>query len=77
MEKRETRMTLKYVKSDNSDGYKGLFRNYCRSHGIRLKNIVPKNLYWNGVAKRMNIKIEERIRCTISNAKFPKSFRVK
>ena len=39
-----------------------------------LKKLYLKILKKNGVAKRMNKTIEERIRCMLSHSKLPKSF---
>ena len=53
----------------------GPFENYCKLYGIRLEKIVPKTPQQNGVVDRMNITIEERIRCMLSHSKIPKSFK--
>ena len=71
---RQTGKQLKYVKANNGGEYKGPFEQYCRSHGIRLEKTVPKTPQQNGVAKRMNRTVCDRIRCMISYAKSPKSF---
>ena len=39
-----------------------------------LKKTIPKTLYKNGVAERMNKTIEERIWCMLSHSKLPNSF---
>ncbi|CAL9107734.1 unnamed protein product [Musa textilis] len=71
---RETNRNLKSVRAYNSGEYKGPFENYCRFHGIRLEKTVPKTPQQNDVVEKMNITIEERIRCMLSHAKLPKSF---
>ena len=71
---RETRRKLKAVKADNGGEYRGPLEYYCKLHGIRLEMTVPKTPQQNGVAKRMNRNIEERIRCMLSHSKLPKSF---
>ena len=71
---RETRIKLKAVKADNGGEYRGLFESYCKLHDIRLEKIVPKSPQQNGVVERMNITIEERIRCMLSHSKLLKSF---
>ena len=71
---RETRRKLKVIGADNNGEYKGPFESYCKLHGIRLEKIIPKTPQQNGVAKRMNITIEEWIRCMLSHSKLPKSF---
>ena len=52
----------------------GPFESYCKLHDIRLEKTVPKTSHQNGVAERMSKTIEERIRCTVSHSKLPKSF---
>ena len=71
---RETRRKLKAVRADNGGAYRGPFENYCKLHGIQLEKTVPKTPQQNGVAKRMNKTIEERIMCMLSHSKLPKSF---
>ena len=71
---RETRRKLKCVKVYNGSEYRGPFKQYCRSHGIRLEKIVPKTHQQNGIAERMNRTIGEKIRCMLSDVKLPKSF---
>ena len=71
---RETRRKLKAIRADNGGEYKGPFESYYKLHGIRHEKTVPKTPQQNGVAKRMTITIEERIRCILSHTKLPKSF---
>ena len=71
---RQTGKQLKSVKADNGGEYRGPFEQYCRSYGIRLEKMVPKTPQQNGVVKRMNRTICDRIRCMLSYAKSPKSF---
>lgn len=52
----------------------GLFEEYCKSNGVRLEKTVPKTSQHNGIAKRMNRTICERIMCMLSYAKLPRSF---
>ncbi|XP_056161626.1 uncharacterized protein LOC130135850 [Syzygium oleosum] len=59
---RETGRKLKCVRADNDGKYRGPFEDYCRVHGIRLEKTVPKTLQHNGIAKKMNRTICERIR---------------
>ena len=77
MVERQTDKQLKSVIVDNGGEYRGPFEQYCRSHGIRLEKTVPKTPQQNGVAKRMNRIICDRIRCMLSHAKLPKSFWVR
>ena len=71
---RKTRRKLKVVRADNGGEYRGPFESYYKLHGIRLEKTVPKTSQQNGVAKRMNRTIGEKIRCMLSHAKLPKSF---
>ncbi|KAI4324009.1 hypothetical protein L6164_023577 [Bauhinia variegata] len=71
---RETNRKLKCVRADNGGEYKGPFERYCKDHGIKLEKVVPKTTQQNGVAKRMNRTITERIRCMLSHTKLPKAF---
>ena len=52
----------------------GPFESYCKIHGIRLEKTVPKTSQQNGIVKRMNRTIEERVRCMLSHSKLPNSF---
>jgi len=60
--------------ANNGGEYKGPLGNYCREHGIKLEKIVHKTPQQNGVAKRMNKTIVEKIRCMLFYAKLLKSF---
>ena len=71
---RKTSKQLKSVKANNGGEYRGQFEQNCRSHGIKLEKTVLKTPQQNGVAKRMNRTICDRIRCMLSHAKLPKSF---
>ena len=71
---RQTSKQLKSVKADNGGEYRGQFEQYCRSHGIKLEKTVLKTPQQNGVAKRMNRTICDRIRCMLSHVKLLKSF---
>lgn len=62
---------LKCVQADNSGAYRWLFKEYYKSHGAKLEKIVPKTPQHNGVAKRMNKTICERIKCMLSHVKLP------
>ncbi|CAL8169106.1 unnamed protein product [Prunus armeniaca] len=70
----ETGRSLKCIRTDYRGEYMGVFRNYCRSNGIRHERFVPKTPQDNGIAERMNRTIIERIRTMLSHAKLPKSF---
>jgi hypothetical protein len=51
---REIGRQLKCAHANNGGEYKGLFEEYCKSHGIRLEKTVPKTWQHNGVVERMN-----------------------
>ena len=61
-------------KVSNGGEYRGPFKAYCRTHGIKLEKTPPKTPQLNGVAERMNRTIEEKVRCMLSHANLPKSF---
>ena len=71
---RKTSKQLKSVRADNGGKYRRPFEKYYKSHGIRLKKTVLKTPWQNGVAKRINRTIYDRIKCMLSHAKLPKSF---
>lgn len=58
---REKGKQLKCVWVKNGGEYKGRFESYCRLHGIRVEKTVLKTPHENGVAKRMNRSITERV----------------
>jgi len=71
---RETGKKLKCVRTDNNGEYCGPFDEYCRQQGIRQKKTSPKTPQLNGLAKRMNRTLMERVRCLLSKAKLSGSF---
>ena len=71
--KRETSKKLKSIRANNG-GVQGPFETYCKVHGIRLKKTPFKTPQHNGVTKRMNRTIKERVWCMLSHPKLPKSF---
>ena len=73
--KREIRRKLKCVRFDNSGEYIGSFDEYCKIHGICHQITVKKTPQQNRVAERMNRTIVEKIRCMLSHARLPRSFR--
>lgn len=60
--KRETGKLLKSIGTKNGDEYRGPFEECCRKHDILNENIVPKTPQHNGVAKRINRTIIEKVR---------------
>jgi transposase InsO family protein len=65
---------LKCVRSDNGGEYRGPFQRYCRKFGIRLEKTPLKTPQLNGLAKRMNRTLIERVTTILSHAKLPNSF---
>ena len=61
---------LKCIRTDNGGEYIGPFDDYCKSQGIRHQ----KTPQLNGLTKRMNRTLVERVRCVLSKAKLPNSF---
>src|ERR1044072_6733829 len=62
---------LKCICTDNSGEYRGPFDVYCRQQGIKHEKTHPKTHHLNGLAKRMNMTLIERVRCMLSEAKLP------
>jgi len=71
---RETGNKLKCSWIDNGSEYTGPFDVYCKEHCIRHQMTPPKAQQLNGLAKRMNTALMERIRCLLSHSKLPKPF---
>ena len=75
MVERETRKLLKCLHSDNGGAYTSMdFVAYCDKYSIWDEQTVPSTPQHNGMAKRMNRTIIERVRCMLRMAKLPKSF---
>ena len=70
---RETGQKLICIRADNGGECRGPFEAYRKLHGIKLEKTPPKTPQLNGLAKRMNRTIEERVRCMLSHAKLSKS----
>ena len=74
MVEREKGKPLKCLHSDNGDEYTfNEFKSYCFEKGIRHEKTVPSTPQQNGVAKRMNHTIVEKIKCMLRMANLPKS----
>ena len=73
---REFGQKLKVVRTSNGGEYRSQFEMYCKTQDIELDYTVPKTPELNGLAKRMNRTIMERIRSMLSHAKLPKSYGV-
>ena len=72
---RETCRKLKRLRFDNGGEYTSReFKEYCSNHGIRHEKTVPETPQHNGVAKRMNRTIVEKVRSMLRMAKLPKTF---
>ena len=75
MVEKEKGKLLKFLRSDNGGEYTtNEFKNYYFKKGIRHEKTVPSTPQQNGVAKRMNRTIVEKIRCMLRMANLPKSF---
>ena len=75
MVERETGKKLKCLRINNGGEYTfNAFEAYCASKDIRHKTTVPDTQQHNGVAKRMNRTIVERVRCMLRMTKLPMSF---
>ena len=63
MVEREKGKPLKCLRTDNGVEYtSNEFKSYCSEKGIRHEKTVPGTLQQNGVAKRMNRTIVEKVR---------------
>ncbi|GJR63814.1 putative RNA-directed DNA polymerase [Tanacetum coccineum] len=74
---RQTRKKLKCIRTNNGGEYIGPFDAYCREHRIQHQKTSPKTPQLNGLAERMNKTLVERVRCLLSHAGLPASFRGK
>jgi transposase InsO family protein len=75
MVEREKGKSLKCLRIDNKGEYtSNEFENYYSEYGIRYEKTIPSTLQHNGVAKRINRTIVEKVRCMLRMAKLPKSF---
>ena len=60
------------MRADNNGEYGGQFEEYCQSKGIWLEFTMPKMLELNGLTKRMNQTMMERVWSMSIHAKLPK-----
>ena len=75
MVERGTGKSLKRLHNDNRGEYTSReFKNYCSEYGIKHEKTVPGTPQHNGVAKRINRTIMEKVRCMLIMAKLPKPF---
>ncbi|RDX81881.1 hypothetical protein CR513_37392, partial [Mucuna pruriens] len=68
---RQSGKKVKCIRSDNDGGYCGPFDVYCKQQSIKHEKTPPKTPKFNGLAKRMNKTLIERVRCMLSEAKLP------
>jgi len=67
---------LKGLRTDNGMKFVSeQFNEFCRLKGIKRHRTVPRTPQQNGLAKRMNRTLLERVRCMLLGAGLPKSFR--
>jgi transposase InsO family protein len=65
----QTRRKIKKLRTDNRLEFCGSeFNSLCVDHGISRFKIIPGTLQQNGIVKRMNRTILERVRCMLYNA---------
>ena len=74
---RETELSLKVEPSDSGGEYTGLFEKNGGKHGIKHERTVSNTPQQNGLAKRMNHTICEKVRSMLLHAKLSKHFGVK
>ena len=65
---------MKCIRINNGGEYSGPFDDYCRQNGIRHQKTLPETPQLNGLAKRINRTLIERIRCLFSQARLLNSF---
>ena len=65
---------MKVVLTDNGGKYRGQFKEYCKTQGVKLDYMVANTPKLNGLANRMNWTIMERMRSMLSHAKLPKTY---
>lgn len=61
--KRQAGKKLKCVHLDNDGEYYRPFDSYCKHHGISHEKTPPKTSQFNGLAKRVNRTLIEKVRC--------------
>ena len=72
---KSTGKKIKVLRSDNRGEYKSnFFLKLYRDEGIDRHFTVKETPQQNGVAKRMNRTLVEKVRCMLSNTKLPKNF---
>ena len=75
MVEREKGKPLKCLHTDNrGECASNEFKSYCFEQGIRHEKTVPATSQQNGVTKRINRTIFEKVRCMLRMANMPKSF---
>jgi len=71
---RQSEKKLECIRTNNSGKYRGPFDVYCKQHAISHEKAPPKTPQLNGLVERMSRTFVERVRCILSEAKFPKHF---
>jgi len=59
------------LRSNNGGVYRCPFEAHYKDHGIRHEKVPPKTPQVNGLAKRMNKTIAEKVRCMLLLNKWP------
>ena len=71
----QTGRKIKVLRSDNDGEYTSdPFYSLCKQEGIVRHFSMKKTPQQNGVAKRMNRTLLERVRCMLTNARMSKTF---
>ena len=67
--------SLKFLRTDNGLGFcKFEFDSYCNANGIIRHRTVRNTPQENGVAKRMNRTLLNKVRCMLFSSRLSKSF---
>ncbi|KAH9684927.1 hypothetical protein KPL70_013734 [Citrus sinensis] len=70
----QTNLKVKVLRTDNELEYcNKLFEDYCEKNGILRHKTVTYTPQQNGLAKRMNRTLMEKVRCLLIHSKLPKA----
>jgi len=70
----QTDKKIKYLRTDNGLEFcNSDFDNLCKEYGITRHKTVPYTPQQNGVAKRMNRTLLDKVRCMMISSNIPKS----
>ena len=75
MVERSTEHKVKTLRSDNGGEYtSNAFESYLKKEVVRHEYTIPKTPEQNGVSKRMNRTLVEKVRSMLTNSKLPHRF---